>query len=628
MAVRDVVQAAAGVGGGGEYVEDVFSTYLYDGVESSLAINNGLDLAGEGGMVWIKRRNGSSNHSVVDSERGNGINLYTNLTNGNSNNVGSAQELTSTGFYLPSSWGVVNGGGRTLASWSFRKAPKFFDVVTWTGDDTTNRTHAHNLGSVPGLIIVKATSRSSNWTCYHRSLGNTKGLSLNSTDAAYNTTAWNSISPTDSVFTATSGTVNEGGQTYVAYLFAHDAGGFGDDGEQNIISCGSYTTNGDGEAEVNLGWEAQFTIIKQSDGANAWRINDSMRGAPVGQTQKKLLSANTADAESNSSEGAYPTATGFAVSGHATFSNYIYIAIRRPMKTPKSGTEVFSVSDSMSGAVQPAFDAPHVVDMAFQRRPAFTQTTHIASRLTGTNNLYTDTTAAEVSQVENVWDFMDGWGGWSVTNTDYRAWNFKRATGFMDVVAWTGNNNTNQRVAHNLTVAPELIIYKGRNKVNYWRVYSGNINQYIALNLDNPIVTGSNLWGSSAPTTTDFGINCGSMDLDAFNAIAYLFATVAGVSKVGSYTGTGAALNVDCGFSAGARFILIKRTDATGDWYYWDSVRGISAGNDPYLLLNSTAAEVTSTDYIDPLSSGFTVTSSAPAALNASGGTYIFLAIA
>jgi hypothetical protein len=110
--------------------------------------------------------------------------------------------------------------------------------------------------------------------------------------------------------------------------------------------------------------------------------------------------------------------------------------------------------------------------------------------------------------------------------------------------------------------------------------------------------------------------------------IAYLFATLAGVSKVGSYTGTGADLNVDCGFSAGARFILIKRADSTGDWYVYDSARGIVAGNDPYLLLNSTDAEVTGTDYIDPLSSGFTVTSSAPAALNASGGTYIFLAIA
>jgi hypothetical protein len=108
----------------------------------------------------------------------------------------------------------------------------------------------------------------------------------------------------------------------------------------------------------------------------------------------------------------------------------------------------------------------------------------------------------------------------------------------------------------------------------------------------------------------------------------YLFATLAGVSKVGSYTGTGANLNVDCGFSAGARFVLITRVDATGDWYVYDSVRGIVSGNDPYVLANNSAAEVTNTDYIDPLSSGFTVTSSAPAALNASGGSYIFLAIA
>jgi hypothetical protein len=110
--------------------------------------------------------------------------------------------------------------------------------------------------------------------------------------------------------------------------------------------------------------------------------------------------------------------------------------------------------------------------------------------------------------------------------------------------------------------------------------------------------------------------------------IAYLFATVAGISKVGSYTGTGNDLNVDCGFSTGARFILIKRKDASGDWYVWDSLRGIVVGNDPYLLLNTTAAQVTNTDYIDPLASGFTVTSSAPAALNASGGTYLFYAIA
>ena len=114
------------------------------------------------------------------------------------------------------------------------------------------------------------------------------------------------------------------------------------------------------------------------------------------------------------------------------------------------------------------------------------------------------------------------------------------------------------------------------------------------------------------------------------NYIQFLFATLSGISKVGTYSGTGNAINVDCGFTNGARFIMIKRIDedVTGDWYVWDTLRGIVSGNDPYLFLNSTAAQVTNTDYIDPLSTGFTVTSSAPAALNTSGGTYLFLAIA
>jgi len=110
--------------------------------------------------------------------------------------------------------------------------------------------------------------------------------------------------------------------------------------------------------------------------------------------------------------------------------------------------------------------------------------------------------------------------------------------------------------------------------------------------------------------------------------VAYLFATAAGVSKVGSYTGTGTTLQINCGFTGGARFVMIKRTDSTGDWYVWDSARGIIAGNDPYLLFNSTAAEVTNTDYVDTYSLGFEISSTAPAAINANGGTFIFLAIA
>jgi hypothetical protein len=74
--------------------------------------------------------------------------------------------------------------------------------------------------------------------------------------------------------------------------------------------------------------------------------------------------------------------------------------------------------------------------------------------------------------------------------------------------------------------------------------------------------------------------------------------------------------------------VLIKRTDSTGDWYVWDSARGIVSGNDPYLLFNSSDAEVTNTDYIDTANSGFEISSTAPAAINANGGSFIFLAIA
>jgi hypothetical protein len=123
-------------------------------------------------------------------------------------------------------------------------------------------------------------------------------------------------------------------------------------------------------------------------------------------------------------------------------------------------------------------------------------------------------------------------------------------------------------------------------------------------------------------------ISFSAMNQSGSTYVSYLFASCPGVSKVGSYTGTGTTLQIDCGFTAGSRFVLIKRTDSTGDWYVWDSARGIIAGNDPYLLLNDTAAEVTSTDYIDTYSAGFEISSTAPAAINANGGNFIFLAIA
>jgi hypothetical protein len=124
-----------------------------------------------------------------------------------------------------------------------------------------------------------------------------------------------------------------------------------------------------------------------------------------------------------------------------------------------------------------------------------------------------------------------------------------------------------------------------------------------------------------------FSLGTTYVNYSADTYVAYLFATKPGISKVGSYTGNGSSQTINAGFTTGARFILIKRTDSTGDWYVWDSARGIIAGDDPYLLLNSTAVEVTNTDYVDTAATGFELTSTAPAAINASGGSFVFLAI-
>jgi hypothetical protein len=166
-------------------------------------------------------------------------------------------------------------------------------------------------------------------------------------------------------------------------------------------------------------------------------------------------------------------------------------------------------------------------------------------------------------------------------------YHFRRAPGFFDVVAYPGTGSANS-VSHNLGVAPELIIVKSRSGGDWatWATALG-LDGQLLINNTNAAQTLANYW-SGLPTSSSFSVSSiGYSDNNGYGSIyiAYLFATAPGVSKVGSYTGTGTTLNIDCGFTAGARFILIKRTDSTGDWYVWDTARGITSGNDPYLLL-------------------------------------------
>ena len=150
---------------------------------------------------------------------------------------------------------------------------------------------------------------------------------------------------------------------------------------------------------------------------------------------------------------------------------------------------------------------------------------------------------------------------------------------------------------------------------------------YIRVNQTNAKFTDTGTyWNSTSPTTSVFSIGDGNgINGSGRTYVAYLFATKAGISKVGNYTGNGSSQTINCGFTSGARFVLIKRTDSTGDWYVWDSARGIVAGNDPHLSLNTTAAEVTTDDSIDPDNSGFIVNQLSATNINVTSATYIFL---
>jgi len=205
----------------------------------------------------------------------------------------------------------------------------------------------------------------------------------------------------------------------------------------------------------------------------------------------------------------------------------------------------------------------------------------------------------------------------------------------MDAVCFTGNDGISSlTIPHNLGVSPELMIIKRRQSVDDWTVYHKDLGNtsYIFLNQTAAASSSSGavFWNSTSPTSTGFTIGtAGYVNPPATqSAVAYLFATCPGVSKVFSYTGNGSSQTINCGFTGGARFVLIKRTDSTGDWYVWDTARGMVAGDDPHLSLNTANAEVTTDDSVDTASTGFIVNQVAATNVNVSSATYIGVAIA
>ena len=191
--------------------DPAFSTSIWYGNDQNRTITTNLDMSGEGGMVWLQRRDAGTTPLIYDTERGAPYHLETDGTTTQSQFSGFLTGFTDDGFTIGTSHNVNSTGSEHVA-WSFQKEAGFFDIQTWTGDSVSGREIPHDLGTVPGMIIIKCTSTdgtssaATDWVVHHKSLPNTEILKLNSTNGSVTSNHLHNTTPTDQVFSVGSGT--------------------------------------------------------------------------------------------------------------------------------------------------------------------------------------------------------------------------------------------------------------------------------------------------------------------------------------------------------------------------------------------------------------------------------------
>jgi hypothetical protein len=247
--------------------------------------------------TWIKQRNGTADHRIVDAVRGATKDIYSNLTAVEGTNTNGLTAFNSDGFVLGSDGGY-NGSGGTYVGWSWKagttgsgttggsgtakdyqysvNTTAGFSIIKYKGNGTAGHTIPHHLGAVPKMIIVKCTESVHNWQVLHQGLADnsgTKNLELNSTSAVLtDSTTWNNTAPTSTVFTL--GSTNPTNQSssnfnFVAYCFAEKTG---------YSKFGSYEGNGNDNGQfIYTGFKPAWIMIKRTDGADTWRMYDNKR---------------------------------------------------------------------------------------------------------------------------------------------------------------------------------------------------------------------------------------------------------------------------------------------------------------------------------------------------------------
>ena len=200
---------------------------------------------------------------------------------------------------------------------------------------------------------------------------------------------------------------------------------------------------------------------------------------------------------------------------------------------------------------------------------------------------------------------------------------------FLILIQHRGTADQRYTIGHGLDSAPDLIITKVRNVDGYrWTTYNSfnGTGQYMALNETRASTSFSRAF-PVIPSSTVFTLDEAWPHPVNASVIAYCFHSVAGFSKFGSYTGTGGSGKiVPLGFEPA--FVMIKRTDAAGtSWIVGDNKRDTTNPIELFLAADTSQVEFPLTNGIDFNANDFTIDST-NGSVNASGGTYIYMAFA
>jgi len=328
---------------------EYFNTKLYTGDDTN---NREISLGLTPDLTWIKARNVAYGHILFDRIRGLGFSLNSNNTNAD-RNVGSEFGWSNSGCTTDSftvdrgSNESLNESGRPMVAWNWKangtgsantdgsisstvsaSTTSGFSIVTYDGTGSAGATVGHGLGVAPSMILAKKMDgAASNWAVYHKSLGATKYLILNSTTASVTSnTRWNNVEPTSSVFTVgSSGDVNNNGETVVAYCFAE---------KQGYSKFGSYTGNGSTDGPfIYTGFKPAWVMCKVTSATDSWVVYDNKRD--TFNVTEQILRPNTSGAEGTESGAKMDLlSNGFKLRGsggglgqtNSSGASYIYMA--------------------------------------------------------------------------------------------------------------------------------------------------------------------------------------------------------------------------------------------------------------------------------------------------------------